>query len=152
MRTTAKLRSRSSAPTTKASAPSGAPEILMDLDIHKPQQLPESPVPLYKFARLEDKQHLDWFEGLVVKGRLHFSHPFELNDPFEFRPHFIASEGDPNLNEYRLRRFWRHNGADPRELKRAGRLPLSRALELMIQHYRSPEGAQTKAQVFCMAA
>lgn len=123
----------------------------VSVDIHKPVQANGPTERLYKFTSLEGDR-LKWFEGMVVRGEFYFSHPYQLNDPFECRPRFISSEiTDPGLVETRLRTYLEHQGLSCDEIKTLSRRPLEEAARLMREEYRRvPDGEQRNMQVFCM--
>lgn len=54
---------------------------------------------LYKYYSVQDFR-LSWIKNTLLKGKVYFSNPSQLNDPFEFHVKFSWDASDSKVKEY----------------------------------------------------
>jgi hypothetical protein len=102
---------------------------------------------LFKFVGLSGHR-LSRLEGMLLRGEFYFAHPYELNDPFEFRPRFVPMRGHPEIVRLKLKKFLRRYG-----VVQHGRPKLTPKLAAirMRELWRADDGGRKNVQMFCMS-
>ena len=102
---------------------------------------------LYKFVGLS-RGRLSRLEGMVLRGEFYFAHPYELNDPFEFRPRFVPISGSPEVVALKLKKYLGNRKGAP---KVRPRLSPKVAAMRMRELWRADDGERQMVQMFCMS-